>query len=78
MTTNNKLYKVLEHLTKGEEEAARDLLHTVFIEKARAIHEELMNADEAADAEMEETVATEEEAVEENMHDISMNKTTRY
>ena len=46
MTTNSKLTKVLEHLTRGEDEIARDLLHSVFIEKARAIHEELMNADE--------------------------------
>jgi len=46
MTNNSKLTKVLEHLTRGEDDIARDLLHTVFIEKARAIHEELMNADE--------------------------------
>lgn len=57
MTTNSKLAKVLEHLVKGEEDAARDLLHNVFIEKARAIHEELMNADEAThEEEMDEGV----------------------
>lgn len=52
---NNKLTKVLEHLVKGEEDLARDLLHQVFIDKARAIHEELMNNDEAThEEEMEE------------------------
>lgn len=58
MTNNSKLTKVLEHLTRGEDDIARDLLHTVFIEKARAIHEELMNADEAMhdDESMDEMV----------------------
>lgn len=46
MPVNPKLTKVLEHLIKNNEEEARKLLRQVFIEKARAIHEELMNADE--------------------------------
>ena len=46
MTTNIKLAKVLEHLTKGDEAKARELLHQVFIEKARAIHEELMGEED--------------------------------
>lgn len=52
MTTNVKLTKVLEYLIKNDEEKARELLHQVFIEKARAIHEELMEYD---DDDMEET-----------------------
>lgn len=49
MTTDTKLTKVLEYLIKNEEEKARELLHQVFIEKARAIHEELMSTDEDMD-----------------------------
>lgn len=46
MATNSKLTRVLEYLTQNKENEARELLHNVFIEKARAIHEELMNMDE--------------------------------
>jgi hypothetical protein len=46
MSINPKLNKVLEHLIKNNEEEARKLLRQVFIEKARAIHEELMNCDD--------------------------------
>jgi len=42
----SKLEQVLEHLVAGDEAKAKDLLHQVFIEKARAIHEELMSAEE--------------------------------
>lgn len=56
MTTNSKLTKVLEYLIKNDEEKARELLHQVFIEKARAIHEDLMSMDEMHDDDMEETV----------------------
>ena len=42
----SKLEQVLEHLVAGDEAKAKDLLHQVFIEKARAIHEELISADE--------------------------------
>ena len=42
----SKLEQVLEHLVAGDETKAKDLLHQVFIEKARAIHEELISADE--------------------------------
>lgn len=41
-----KLEKVLEYLIAGKEDRAKDLLHQVFIEKARAIHEDLINMDE--------------------------------
>jgi hypothetical protein len=49
MTTDSKLTKVLEYLIKNDEEKARELLHQVFIEKARRIHEELMSDDEDLD-----------------------------
>jgi hypothetical protein len=42
----SKLEQVLEHLVAGDEATAKELLHQVFIEKARAIHEELISADE--------------------------------
>jgi hypothetical protein len=42
----SKLEQVLEHLVAGDEAKAKDLLHQVFIEKARAIHEELISADD--------------------------------
>ena len=47
----SKLEQVLEHLVAGDEAKAKDLLHQVFIEKARAIHEELMSSEEEMDEE---------------------------
>lgn len=49
MTINPKLIKVLEYVANNEEDKVRDLLHQVFIEKARAIHEELMSMDDELD-----------------------------
>ena len=46
MTVNPKLAQVLGLLIKNDEERAKELLHEVFIEKARAIHEEMMGHDE--------------------------------
>ena len=46
MSSNSKLSKVLEYLIKNDEEKAKELLHQVFIEKARAIHEEMMGHDD--------------------------------
>lgn len=43
---SKKLEKVLEYLINEEQDKAKELLHQVFIEKARSIHEELMNMDE--------------------------------
>lgn len=37
--------KVMEYLINEQEDKARDLLHQIFIEKARAIHEEMMHDD---------------------------------
>ena len=44
--SKSKLEQVLEYLVAGNEEQAKELLHKVFIEKARAIHEELIGEDE--------------------------------
>lgn len=60
MTVNTKISKVLEYLIKNDEEKAKELLHQVFIEKARAIHEEIMSADE----EMNEDFGLETEMVQ--------------
>lgn len=43
---SKKLEKVLEYLINNQEDKAKELLHQVFIEKARSIHEELINMDE--------------------------------
>ena len=48
---NTKLMKVMEYLINEQEDKARDLLHQIFIEKARAIHEEMLG-----DEDMEETM----------------------
>lgn len=47
--STKKLEKVLEYLIAGKDDQAKDLLHSVFIEKARAIHEDLINMDEDHD-----------------------------
>lgn len=47
--SKNKLEQVLEYLVAGEEDKAKDLIHQVFIEKARSIHEELISADEISE-----------------------------
>lgn len=45
--TDSKLLKVMDYLVDLKEDQAKELLHQIFIEKARAIHEELMaNEDE--------------------------------
>jgi hypothetical protein len=49
---SKKLEQVLEFLVNGEEDKAKELLHQVFIEKARAIHEEIISADEMEEASM--------------------------
>jgi len=52
MTNSPKLSKVLEYLIKNDEEKARELLHQVFIEKARAIHEDMMSHDDDMEEEI--------------------------
>jgi hypothetical protein len=43
---NTKLLKVMDYLINEQEDKARELLHQIFIEKARAIHEEMMAHDD--------------------------------
>jgi hypothetical protein len=43
---NSKLLKVMDYLINEQEDKARDLLHQIFIEKARAIHEEMLSDEE--------------------------------
>jgi hypothetical protein len=43
---NTKLLKVMDYLINEQEDKARELLHQIFIEKARAIHEEMMATEE--------------------------------
>jgi hypothetical protein len=43
---SKKLEKVLEYLINNQEDKAKELLHQVFIEKARSIHEELINMED--------------------------------
>jgi hypothetical protein len=44
---SKKLEQVLEHLIAGDQAKAKELLHSVFIEKARKIHEEMMSQDDS-------------------------------
>ncbi len=46
MTTRDKLEKVLEYIINEETDKASDLLHDVFVEKARGIYENLVAEDE--------------------------------
>lgn len=62
----NKLEKVLEYLINNEEGKAKELLHQVFIEKARSIHENLINMDE--EMEMDEIACGDEG--EDFRHDV--------
>ncbi len=76
---NTKLLKVMEYLLNEQEDKARELLHQIFIEKARAIHEEMlsdehdmMGGDEGEEltkqiSDMEEEIDAEETA---NMEDV--------
>jgi hypothetical protein len=49
---NAKLMKVMEYLINEQEDKAQELLHQIFIEKARAIHEEMMSDDQDMDEDM--------------------------
>ena len=56
MTTREKLEKVLEFIINEENEKASDLLHDVFVEKARGIYEEIATEDEYLEEATEEEV----------------------
>ena len=56
MSTREKLEKVLEFIINEENEKASDLLHDVFVEKARGIYEEIATDDEEIEEATEEDV----------------------
>ena len=58
---SSKLEQVLEYLVNGEQDKASALLHDVIVEKARDIHEELINTQTAE--------STTEEVTSEAKHD---------
>ena len=65
MSTREKLEKVLEFIINEENEKASDLLHDVFVEKARGIYEEIATEDE----ELEEATDEDVEEVDEAKND---------
>lgn len=69
---SKKLEQVLEYLIANDQEKAKELLHQVFIEKARKIHEELISQDELD--EMEHLGGDEGEELEDDlkMHDAHL------
>lgn len=71
MTTRDKLEKVLEYIINEESEKASDLLHDVFVEKARTVYEDLMGQDEDLE-EYEEEINTDEIEEEEDPEEMEM------
>ena len=51
MSTRERYIKVIESLVNGEEAKASDLLHEAFVEKAREIWNDLVEADEVVEDE---------------------------
>ena len=49
MSTRERYIKVIESLVNGEEAQASDLLHEAFVEKAREIWNDLVEADEVVE-----------------------------
>lgn len=74
MSTREKLEKVLEFIINEENEKASDLLHDVFVEKARGIYEEIATEDEeleeATEEEVEEAKADDDEKEQVDEADI--------
>ena len=76
---SSKLEQVLEFLVNGEQDKAQELLHDTIVEKAREIHEEIVNSqendtvteeessEETTEEAVEEAADSEEEAVEETV-----------
>jgi len=65
MTTRDKLEQVLEYIINEEQEKASDLLHDVFVEKARTVYEDLMDQDEDLEG-YEEEINSDEIAEEDH------------
>lgn len=74
MTTREKLEKVLEFIINEENGKASDLLHDVFVEKARGIYEEIAteeeDLEEATDEEVEEAKADDDDKEQVDEADI--------
>lgn len=65
MSTRDRYIKIIESLVNGEEATASDLLHEAFVDKAREIWNDLVEADESiedelAEEELEEAIGSEE------------------
>ena len=65
MSTRDRYIKIIESLVNGEEAKASDLLHEAFVDKAREIWNDLVEADEIiedelAEEELEEAIGSEE------------------
>ena len=64
MSTREKLEKVLEFIINEENDKASDLLHDVFVEKARGIYEEIATEDEELEEATEEIEESDSELEE--------------
>ena len=62
MTTAEKLEKVLEYVVNDEQSKASDLLHEVFVEKAKNIYENILDDEQPVD----ENIDVEEEIAEDD------------
>jgi|TARA_R110002167_G_scaffold15332_9_gene61201 hypothetical protein len=65
MSTRDRYTKIIESLVNGDEASASDLLHEAFVEKAREIWNDIVEADEivedgVAEEEIEEAIGNEE------------------
>lgn len=65
MSTRDRYTKIIECIVNGDEAAASDLLHEAFVDKAREIWNDLVEADEiveddVAEEELEEAIGSEE------------------
>ena len=56
MSTKEKLEQVLEMLVNEENDKAGELLHDVFVEKAKNIYAELVESDESVEEDVTEEV----------------------
>ena len=70
MTTRDKLEKVLEYIINEETDKASDLLHDVFVEKARGIYENLVAEDEVTEDEILDEKKDDSEEVKEESEQV--------
>ena len=63
--TTQKLEQVLEYLVNEENDKATDLLHEVFVEKAKTIYSDLVESDADIEDDITEEADEDEEAGEE-------------